>query len=71
MRDALRERLEEVDWMSPLTRVEAMKKMEGFKVKIGFPDKWVDFSTFKVVKGENLKNFFASNAFNFHLDLMR
>ena len=48
-----------------------MKKMEGFKVKIGYPDKWVDYTTFKVVKGDNLKNLFASNAFNFHLDLMR
>ena len=71
MRDALRERLEEVNWMSPLTRVEAMKKMEAFKVKIGFPDKWIDFSTFKVEKGQALKNYYASNAFSFQLELSR
>ena len=57
--------------MSDLTRVEAMKKMEGFKVKIGFPDKWTDYSTLKVVKNENLKNFFSSNHFAFVLDLNR
>ena len=57
--------------MSPLTRVEAMKKMEAFKVKIGFPDKWIDYSTFKVEKGQALKNFYASNAFGFQLDLNR
>ena len=67
----MRERLEEVNWMSPLTRVEAMKKMEAFKVKIGFPDKWIDFSTFKVEKGQALKNFYASNAFSFQLELSR
>ena len=57
--------------MSPLTRVEAMKKMEAFKVKIGFPDKWIDYSTLKVEKGQALMNFYASNAFGFQLDLNR
>lgn len=67
----MRERLGEVNWMSPLTRVEAMKKMEAFKVKIGFPDKWIDYSTLKVEKGQALMNFYASNAFGFQLDLNR
>lgn len=71
VRDALRDRLSEVPWMSDLTRVEAMKKMEGFKVKIGFPDKWTDYTTLTVLKNENLKNFFASNQFAFILDLNR
>lgn len=57
--------------MSAETRVEAMKKMEGFRVKIGYTDKWTDYSTLVVKKGENLKNFFASNAFGFKLDLDR
>ena len=56
-------------WMSDLTRVEAMKKMEGFSVKIGFPDKWIDYTTLVVKKGENLVNFYASNSFSFTLDL--
>ena len=71
VRDALRERLSEVPWMSDGTRTEAMKKMESFKVKIGFPDKWIDYSTLTVLKGENLLNFFASNRFSFVLDLNR
>ena len=71
VRDALRERLCEVPWMSDLTRVEAMKKMDGFSVKIGFPDKWIDYTTLVVKKGENLVNFYASNSFSFTLDLNR
>ena len=57
--------------MSDGTRIEAMKKMEGFKVKIGYPDKWIDYSSLIVLKGENLLNFFASNQFSFLLDLKR
>jgi putative endopeptidase len=41
VRDCLRERLEEVDWMKrPETREAALLKMSGFKVKIGYPDEW-------------------------------
>lgn len=37
VRDALRERLQEVPWMSDTTRAEALIKMEKFRVKIGYP----------------------------------
>jgi putative endopeptidase len=39
VREALEERLLEVQWMGEATRVEAMAKMRKFKVKIGFPDR--------------------------------
>ena len=37
MKEALHERLLEIDWMSDDTRAEAIRKMEKFRVKIGFP----------------------------------
>lgn len=37
VKEALRARLQEVSWMSEDTRVEALKKMESFRVKIGYP----------------------------------
>jgi len=49
VRSALEERLKEVDWMkSDSTRDEALKKMSRFNVKIGYPDKWIDYSTFVI-----------------------
>jgi predicted metalloendopeptidase len=37
VKEALRSRLQEVDWMSEETRTEALKKLESFRVKIGYP----------------------------------
>jgi putative endopeptidase len=48
---ALQERLTEVEWMtSESTREEALKKMERFKVKIGFPDKFIDYSSMEIAR---------------------
>jgi len=51
VRKALQERLTEVEWMtSESTREEALKKMERFKVKIGFPDKFIDYSSMEIAR---------------------
>ena len=73
MRDALRARLKEVVWMSADSRTEALRKMEAFKVKIGYPDKFIDYSTLTVSdkKGDHLTNVFSGRAFAFALDLTR
>mmetsp|Transcript_14708 Transcript_14708/g.31952 ORF Transcript_14708/g.31952 Transcript_14708/m.31952 type:complete len:713 (+) Transcript_14708:123-2261(+) len=45
VRQALEDRLKEVEWMkSEETRANALKKMSTFGVKIGYPDKWLDYS---------------------------
>jgi putative endopeptidase len=69
IRDSLRERLGEVKWMSDSTREQALKKMEGFKVKIGYPDEWIDYSSLNVINGQHMKNLFASHAFDFKREL--
>ncbi|ORY04223.1 Neprilysin [Basidiobolus meristosporus CBS 931.73] len=45
---ALETRLETIDWMSPETRKKAVEKLKGLNVKIGYPDKWEDYSHIKV-----------------------
>jgi putative endopeptidase len=51
VRAALEERLNEVDWIkTDSTRLEALKKMSSFRIKIGYPDQWIDYST--LVMGE-------------------
>lgn len=71
VRDALRTRLQEVDWMSPSTRAEAMVKMEKFKVKIGFPDQWLDYSALEVQPGHHFENLIAGRQFAHALDISR
>jgi len=46
VRQALENRLKEVDWMTAQeTRDAALNKMSRFKVKIGYPDAWIDYSS--------------------------
>lgn len=71
VRDALRERLKEVQWMSESTRAEALKKMERFAVKIGFPDRWIDYSSLEVTEGQHVANLLAARQFDFKLELAR
>lgn len=71
VRDALRQRLNEVEWMSEETRVNALQKMEKFRVKIGYPDQWVDYTTLSVSKGSHVGNMLASARFDSARDLAR
>ena len=54
---ALRERLASVSWMSDSTRAQAMAKLAAFTKKIGYPDKWRDYSALEVKRRS-----FATNA---------
>ncbi|QAA82472.1 M13 family peptidase [Aequorivita sp. H23M31] len=48
---AYKDRINALDWMSDSTKVKAIEKLEKFTVKIGYPDKWKDFSTMEVKEG--------------------
>jgi putative endopeptidase len=48
LKAAFRARLEKLDWMSPQTKTEALKKLASFTVRIGYPDKWRDYSTLEI-----------------------
>jgi putative endopeptidase len=41
-------RIERLDWMSPATKAKALEKLAAVSVKIGYPDKWRDYSTLKL-----------------------
>ena len=63
VREALEARLKEVPWMEESTRAKALEKMSGFGVKIGFPDKWIDYTSLEVVAGDHLGNVQRARAF--------
>ncbi len=48
LRTALGKHIITLDWMSPETKLNAIKKLNAFTVKIGYPDKWKDYSTMEV-----------------------
>jgi len=59
LRKAYAERIMATDWMSANTKKEALEKLNAFAVKIGYPDKWKDYSKLKITRQSALQNLFA------------
>jgi putative endopeptidase len=57
----LHDRIQHLDWMSAPTKTQALAKLAAFTKKIGFPDKWKDYSTLRVSAGQYLQNVRASD----------
>ena len=47
---ALAERIQAQEWMSDSTKMRALDKLNAFHVKVGYPDKWKDYSTLEIKK---------------------
>ncbi|WP_460581851.1 M13 family metallopeptidase [Hymenobacter arcticus] len=60
LRKAYAERIMATDWMSADTKKEAIQKLNAFAVKIGYPDKWKDYSALKITRQSALENLFAT-----------
>ncbi len=56
LRAALRQNVEQLDWMGEATKTEAYKKLGTFLPKIGYTRKWRDYSSVKVVGGDLIAN---------------
>ncbi len=53
---AYRASISELDWMSPATKVKALEKLDLFTTKIGYPDKWRDYSSFVITPDDLIAN---------------
>lgn len=60
-----------LEWMSPETKTKAMEKLHTFNPKIGYPDKWIDYSSVKVSRKSFWDDVLAGREFNVQLDLNR
>jgi putative endopeptidase len=67
LRRAFREGIDNLEWMSPETKKEAQAKLAKFRPKIGYPNKWRDYSRVHIVKDDLLGNvtraFIAENEY--------
>jgi putative endopeptidase len=66
-----RSRIQTADWMSPETKTKALEKVASFSVKIGYPDKWRDYSKYEVRGGDLLGNASRGSLFEWNRDLAR
>ena len=68
---ALHEDLKGLEWMSPETRKAAEEKLQAFALKIGYPDKWRDYSKLKIDRESYAGNVFRSTEFENARDLAK
>jgi putative endopeptidase len=71
LRTALKERIEKLEWMSPETKVQAQKKLAAFGVKIGYPDKWRDYSKLDIDRKAYVLNALRAENFEFQRQLAK
>ena len=56
VRNAYKARIQQLDWMSDSTKQKALSKLAAIKKKVGYPEKWKDFSSLKVDRGSYARN---------------
>jgi putative endopeptidase len=60
---AMQHEIESLDWMSPATRTEALRKLHAIRNKIGYPEKWRDYSALTVKPDDYIGNATRSHLF--------
>ncbi len=71
LKEALADRIKSNDWMDEPTKQAALKKLAAFTVKIGYPDKWRDYSTLKIDRGPYVSNVMRSDEFEVARELKK
>jgi len=71
LRSALRARLQTLEWMDDATRVKALAKLDAFSVKIGYPDKWRDYSKLQVDRGAYVLNVLRATEFGYDFNMAK
>jgi putative endopeptidase len=71
IREALHARIESLEWMDGPTRAAALKKLDAFGVKIGYPEKWIDYRSLVIDRGPYVLNVLRATEFNVERDLAK
>ena len=66
---ALGEDIEKLSWMTPATKKEALVKLQAITNKIGYPDKWRDYSSVEIKRDDAIGNGFRADQFEFQRQL--
>src|SRR5947208_6638847 len=71
LKEALADRIKTLEWMDEPTKQEALKKLAAFTVKIGYPDKWLDYSLLQIDRGPYVLNAMRAGKFEADRDLQK
>jgi putative endopeptidase len=68
---AYAEDIANLDWMTPETKAKALAKLAAITNKVGYPDKWRDYSALEIVRGDALGNALRAEGFEFRRRLAK
>jgi putative endopeptidase len=71
IRTVLKTRIDNLDWMGADTKAKAQEKLSKFGVKIGYPDKWRDYSKLEIKEGDAYGNVIRAGAWDYRYDVER
>jgi len=71
IREALRRDLDSLAWMTPATRKAAQQKLDLMELRIGYPDRWRDYSELAIDRGPYVLNVMRANAFEIKRQLAK
>jgi putative endopeptidase len=69
--EAMQQDINSLPWMSAATKQQALVKLHGMANKIGYPDKWRDYSKLEIVRGDELGNVERARIFEFKRQLAK
>jgi endothelin-converting enzyme/putative endopeptidase len=67
---AMHDTIEQLDWMSPATKQRALEKLSTFNPKVGYPDKWKDYSSIPVHRDQFWETSLAARTWNVNDNLV-
>jgi putative endopeptidase len=71
LREAFRRRIEKLEWMSEETKQNAFAKLENMVQKIGYPDKWRDYSALRIADDAYVLNAIRAKEFEFDRNIRK
>jgi putative endopeptidase len=71
LKAVLRERIQQLDWMGPDTKKEALAKLDAMTMKVGYPEVWRDYGKLEIKDDSFVQNVFRANEFEFLRNIER
>jgi putative endopeptidase len=71
LQETYADRIQRLDWMSAETKTKALVKLHGFMKKIGYPDKWKDYSALTIVNNDYVQNILATSQWEYNYEIAK
>ncbi|TGE21207.1 M13 family peptidase [Hymenobacter aquaticus] len=71
IKESMAEHIQTNTWMSAPTKAEALKKLNALRVKIGYPDKWKDYSALNISRESFLRNVLAAREWEYRQEVKK